>query len=83
MSVPINIPSSKKDMYNRHRKNVGSRNLSFKKALLPKAFLQFRKIWNEYFFPLFLLFISLYMKGNIRKVYMDRTTSIILPAEKL
>lgn len=50
LSVPINIPSSKKEMYNSHRGNARSRNLSFKKALLPMAFLGFRRIWNAYFF---------------------------------
>lgn len=47
MSVPINIPSIKKDT---SRRNVCHRKLSLKKTLLPIAFLAFRRIWKEYFF---------------------------------
>lgn len=47
---PSTFPAVKKKIYNNLIGNVHGRSLSFKKALLPMAFLAFRRIWNEYFF---------------------------------
>lgn len=71
MSVPINIPSIKKDT---SRRNVCHRKLSLKKTVTYSIF-SIQKDLERILFSLFLLFISFYMKRNIRKVLMDRTSS--------